>query len=234
MEDTDSAENRERLYSRVNSHDATDHVAGDRDALGPQVGVRLSTEGSLSSGGQTGSRGQSTSFRPPPITSKLGSSSAHPPLSTSKRGGSTSSSDSASRTGNGSSTETAGQDTLISGSTRLVVDSSLTPVPVTQQAFSDLVNSLLDGFDVALDLDNSLGRLRKHLLRSDHTGTGSVLDLLDRCSGLSDDRTHEVVGDEQTHRSKGVAGQVLRVGERGLQEGLGNLSESLHNRVERV
>ena len=217
-----------RRFTQVtsDSHDATDHVAGDRDALGPQVGVGLAAERGLASGGQRGRR-QTSTLGPPPVTSELRSGSAHPPLSTSKCGSGTGPPDSTSRSGDGSSTETSGENALITGSTGLVVDGPLSPVPVTQQALSDLVDGLLDGLDVALDLDNSLGRLGQHLLGSDHSGTRGVLDLLDGSAGLSDDGSHEVVRDQQTHRGKGVAGEVFRVGKRGFQEGLGDLSKGL-------
>lgn len=177
-------------------------------------------------GGQRGRR-QTSTLGPPPVTSELRSGSAHPPLSTSKCGSGTGPPDSTSRSGDGSSTETSSENALITGSTGLVVDGPLSPVPVTQQALSDLVDGLLDGLDVALDLDNSLGRLGQHLLGSDHSGTRGVLDLLDGSAGLSDDGSHEVVRDQQTHRGEGVAGEVFGVGKRGFQEGLGDLGKGL-------
>lgn len=188
------------------SHNATDHIARDRDALSPQVGIGLASKRSLTgSSGQRG-RGQSSTLGPPPVASKLGSRPAHPPLTTSERRGGASPPDSTGRSGDGSGSETSSENALITGRTGLVVDGPLGPVPVTQQAVPDLVDGLLDGLDVSLDLDDPFGRLGQHLLGSDHAGTGSVLDLLDGGTGLADDGAHEVVRDEQAHRGKSVAG----------------------------
>jgi hypothetical protein len=208
------------------SHNATDHIAGDRDRLSPQVGVVLAER---TASGKTGRRQAATSLGSPSVTSELRSSSAHPPLTTSKGRSGTGPSNSSGRSGNGSSTESSSQNTLVTSSSGLVVDSALTPLPITVQALSDLMNGLLDGFNASLNLNNSLGGLGEHLLGSNHTGARSILDLLDGGTRLSDDTTHQVVGDEQTHGSEGVAGKVFGIGERGLEQSLGNLGKGLGN-----
>lgn len=165
-----------RIESVADSHDTADHVARDRDALRPQVGVDFTTsERSLSGSGQRG-RGQALStsvstFRPPPVSTELRRGPAHPPLPVPAKGrSSTGPPDPTGRSGDGGRTETSGEDTLITSRTGLVVDGPLSPVPVPQEALSDLVNGLFDSLDVPLDLDDPFGGLRKHLLGGDHPG----------------------------------------------------------------
>jgi len=123
-------------------------------------------------------------------------------------------------------TETTGKDTGITSSSRVVLDGSLSTFPVLEKAFADFEDGSFDGLDGTLNLDDTLGGLREHLLGSDHTSAGSVLNLLDLETGPADDGTHQVVGDEQTDRGESSDGRrwERRVGQRGLEEETSNLA----------
>lgn len=71
-------------------------------------------------------------------------------------------------------------------------------LPVINEALSDFPDGLLDAFRCALDFDDSLRRLRKHLLLCDHAHPGSILDVLDFQTLSSDDGAHLVVRDQES------------------------------------
>jgi hypothetical protein len=70
-------------------------------------------------------------------------------------------------------------------------------LPVVDEAFADLPDGLLDALGAALDLNDTLGGLGKHLLLGHHADAGDVLDVLDLQTLTTDDRAHLVVGDEE-------------------------------------
>lgn len=83
-------------------------------------------------------------------------------------------------------------------SNRGVVENCASPtLPVIDEALANLPDSFLDSFRGALDLDDSLSGLGKHLLLGNHANTGDILDVLDLEAGASDDGAHLVVRDEE-------------------------------------
>ncbi|KAI6766591.1 hypothetical protein HG531_011813 [Fusarium graminearum] len=85
----------------------------------------------------------------------------------------------------------------LSANNRVVENSASASLPVVDQTFADFPDSTLDAFRSALNLDYSLGRLRKHLLLSNHANTRSVLNVLDLKTLSSNNGTHLVVRDEK-------------------------------------
>lgn len=227
----------------TSTDDATDHVGGDRDRLGSHVrvvghGGFASSSVTTESGSTSTSTSTNASSRRHRATSHGGSSSRSTESGTgtrstshnagnaregTERWGSAGSSDTTGRASDGTGAKTTGENTLVTGSSGLVLDRTSHLVPVLGEASSDLEDGGVDRFDRTLDLDNSLGGLREHLLGSDHSGTGSVLDLLDLQSLSTDNGTHEVVGNEETKGGESVVGHVSGIGERGRHEQLGNL-----------
>jgi hypothetical protein len=102
----------------------------------------------------------------------------------------------------------------------VVLDGTLSSVPVFEETLGNLEDGGLDGFDSSLDLDDSLGRLGKHFLGSDHSSARLVLDLLDLQSLSTDNGTHEVVGDQKSDRGEGTDGRRRkgRVGKGSLEQ----------------
>lgn len=87
--------------------------------------------------------------------------------------------------------------TCLDANSRVVEDSTVATLSIVNQALADLPDGLLDAFGCALDFDDTLGGLGKHLLLSDHADTRVVLNLLDLETLATDDRTHLVVRDEE-------------------------------------
>lgn len=97
--------------------------------------------------------------------------------------------------------------TVASGSTssttgdsdsRVVENGAVAALFVVDQALADLPDSLLDAIRRALNFNDTLGGLGKHLLLGDHANSGSILDLLDLEALATNDGAHLVVGDEET------------------------------------
>lgn len=80
---------------------------------------------------------------------------------------------------------------------RIVKDCAGSPLPVVDEAFSNLPNSLLNTLWSALHFHDPFGRLRKHLLLSDHSHTGSILDMFDLQTLSTDNGAHLIVGDQE-------------------------------------
>lgn len=66
-------------------------------------------------------------------------------------------------------------------------------LPILQQTFSNFLNSIADALGSSLDNDDTLGRLRKHLFLSHHSGAGRVLNSFYFETTSPDDCAHEVV-----------------------------------------
>lgn len=206
------------------SHDTSDHVTGNGDVLGSEVGV-VHVDGSFtlsplaSSSGESRRSGGDTSPASSPVstkgTSAESSSDTSPP-------------DSTSGTSDGLSSKSTSQDAGVSSSSRVVLDGTLSSVPVLYQTFGNLQNGSLDGLDSSLNFNDSLGRLRKHFLGSDHSSTGLILNLLDLQSGSTNDGTHEVVGDQQSNGGEGADRRRRKggVGQGGLEQKSSDLGES--------
>jgi hypothetical protein len=220
---TKRTEKNEEEAEGRNVHDASNHVRRNRDVLGPHRAIggsssgslrsRLRLESSLSLPGSS-SDDLSTNDRSQP-------SPAHRPREPSRG---PSSNDNARDARSSSS-----KNTRIPARARVVEHGSLSSLPVLEEASSDLGNGDLDGVGRALDLDDSLGRLRKHLLGGDHSSAGDVLNVLDLEAGATDHSAHEVVGDEEADGGEGVGrGRREGVGrERGLEELAGDLGVGL-------
>lgn len=200
------------------SHDAADHVGGNRDVLRSQVRVV----------GQVGGRGLGT---PPGLSgAERDAAPADSSLAVEASGSTETSNrgppDTASRASDGLGAKSASEDAGITSCSGVVLDGALTPLPVLEQALGDLEDGRSDSVNGSLNLDDSFGRLREHLLGSDHARARSVLDLLDLESGPADDGTHEVVGDQQSDRGESPNGgrRKRRVGKRSLKQETGNLS----------
>lgn len=196
------------------SHDAAHHVAWDGDILGSKVGVGSRWQrGAWSSRlwsaeGDTGSADSSFS------TERVAHTGWEAACSD------TGSPDTSSRPGHSLCSKTSGQHTGVSSRSRVVLDSSLSSLPVLQKALGNLEHSSLDGINGTLYLDDTLGGLGEHLLGSDHSSTGSVLDLLDLGTSSTDDSSHQVMRDEKSNggeRSDGW-GRKGRVGKGGLEQ----------------
>jgi hypothetical protein len=86
----------------------------------------------------------------------------------------------------------------------VVLDGTLSSVPIFYQTLGDFENGSLDSLNSSLNFDDSLGRLREHFLGSDHSCTRLILDLLDLQSGSTNDGSHKVVGDQQSDGSEGA------------------------------
>jgi len=206
---------------RFNSHDTSDHVAGNGDVLGSEVGV-VHVDRSLTLppvGCGTGRSGGDTSPASSPVSTEWSSS---------KSSSNTSPPDSTSGTSDGLSTKPSGQDAGVSSSSGMVLDGTLSSVPVFYQTLGDFEDGSLDSLDSSLDFDDSLGGLGKHFLGSDHSSTRLILDLLDLQSGSTNDGTHEVVRDQQSDRSEGADRRRRkgRVGQGSLEQKSGDLGES--------
>lgn len=124
------------------------------------------------------------------------------------------------RTGHGLCAEASREDTGVASGTGVVLDGSCSSVPVLEQTFRNLEHSSLDGLDSALDFDNSFSRLRKHLLGSDHPGSGLILNLLDLETGSTDDGAHEIMRNQESDRGECADGgwRKGRVGKGGLEQ----------------
>lgn len=115
----------------------------------------------------------------------------------------------------------------------MVEDSSLTPVPILNQALGNLGHSETNALGRARDLDDALGRLGEHVLGSDHAGARNVLDLTNLGSSLADDGADEEVGDEETNgggggsRGGGSVGRARR-GDGVLKDSLGDKGVGLY------
>jgi hypothetical protein len=92
----------------------------------------------------------------------------------------------------------AGSTASLDAHRRAVENSAVAALLVIDEALADLPDSLLDTIRGALDLDNALSRLRKHLLLRDHADTGSILDLLDLGALTTNNGSHLIVRDEKT------------------------------------
>lgn len=206
---------------KVDLHDTSDHVAGNGDVLGSEVGV-VHVDRSLALppvGCGTGRSGGDTSPASSPVSTEWPSS---------ETSSNTSPPDSTSGTSDGLSSKPSRQDAGVSSSSGVVLDGTLSSVPVFYQTLGDFENGSLDSLNSSLDFNDSLGRLRKHLLGSDHSCTRLVLDLLDLQSGSTNDGTHEVVGDQQSDGSEGAdrGRREGRVGQGSLEQKSCDLGES--------
>lgn len=109
--------------------------------------------------------GQRSTFTLPSISSGHGRRTGLPSIAESERsgdeGGTT---DAAGRTGNRLRAESSGENTLITRRTGVVRYGSLRAFPIFQDTGGDLLQCMLDRFDVALHLDNPFRRLRQHFL----------------------------------------------------------------------
>jgi hypothetical protein len=205
----------------VYSHDTSDHVAGNGDVLGSEVWV-VHVDRSLTLppvGCRTGRSGGDTSPASSPVSTERSSS---------KSSSNTSPPDSTSGTSNGLSSKSSGQDAGVSSSSGVVLDGTLSSVPVLYQTLGDFENGSLDSLNSSLNFDDSLGRLGEHFLGGDHSCTRLVLDLLDLQTGSPNDGTHEVVRDQQSDRSEGANRwrREGRVGQGSLEQKSCNLGES--------
>lgn len=90
-----------------------------------------------------------------------------------------------------------GSSARLSTNNRIVQNGTSSSLPIIDQALANLPGSLLDAFRVALNLNNALGRLGKHLLLRNHADTRDVLNVLNLKALSTDDRTHLVVGNQQ-------------------------------------
>jgi hypothetical protein len=192
-------------------HDASHHVAGDRDVLGPHVWVVDSRRGLAGPPGLPSSEGDRGLSAASPVTKSAGSTEAV---------GNRSPPDTASRSSNSLGTKSTSEDTCVTSSSRVVLDGTLSPLPVLEKALGNLVNGSLDSLDSTLNFDDTLGRLREHLLGGDHASSRHVLDLLDLETRAANDGSHEVVADQQTDRGERVGWRrgKGRVGKGGLEE----------------
>jgi len=202
------------IKSKCDLHDTSYHVAGNGDVLGSKVWVvhvdrsfALPPVGCRTAGRSSGDTSPASSPVSTEWSSSESSSNTGPPNSTS-------------RTGNGLSSKSSRQDAGVSSSSRVVLDGTLSSVPVLYQTLGDLENSGLDSLNSSLNFNDSLGGLRKHLLGGDHSSTRLVLDLLDLQPGSANDGTHEVVGDQQSDRSESADRRrgEGRVGQRSLEQ----------------
>jgi hypothetical protein len=64
-----------------------------------------------------------------------------------------------------------GRGTFGTKGARLVEDSTMGTFPIVHKTFADLMNGHADSIRGALDLDDSLGGLRKHFLGGNHPHT---------------------------------------------------------------
>jgi hypothetical protein len=183
--------------------------------LSSHVGV-VHVDGSLALppfGGETTGRGRSRDTSPAssPVTAERSitkaSSNTGPPDPT---GG----------TSDGLSAESSGQNTGITGCSWVVLDSTLSSVPVFEKTLGDLENGSLDGLDGTLNLDDSLGGLGQHFLGSDHPCARLILNLLDFESGSTNDGTHEIMRDQESDRGESADRRrgEGRVGEGSLEQ----------------
>jgi hypothetical protein len=159
--------------------DATNHVGRDGDVLSLDVFTLVDSRGSKTAG---------TNVR----TRRVGRR---------RRGGevgTVSSTVEAARCAVSSTVCSTGSTASLDADRRAVENGAVAALFVVDEALADLPDSLLYTVRGALNLDNALSRLRKHLLLRDHADTGPVLDLLDLGALTADDRSHLVVRDEKT------------------------------------
>lgn len=221
-EDKKSATVKPLIVRLLNSHDAAHHVAWNGDVLGSQVGVGSRWQRGAWSSRFWSAEGDAGSTDSSFSTERV----AHTRWEATS--GNTGSPDTSGGTSHSLGSKTPGQHTGVSSRSRVVLDSSLSSLPVLQKTFGNLEHGSFDGINGTLYLDDTLGRLGKHLLGSDHSSTGGVLDLLDLGTSSTDDSSHQVVGDEKSDggersdwwRRKG------RVGKGGLEQKSSDLSVS--------
>lgn len=80
---------------------------------------------------------------------------------------------------------------------RVVQHGTSSSLPIIYQALANLPNSLLNAFRVALNFDDSLSRLREHLLLCHHAHAGYILDMLNLETLSTNDRTHLIVRNQK-------------------------------------
>lgn len=80
---------------------------------------------------------------------------------------------------------------------RVVQDSASAALPVVNQALGNLPNSTLNTLRGTLDFNDTLSRLRKHVLLRNHADTRGILDLLDLETRATNDSAHLVVRNQK-------------------------------------
>lgn len=224
------------------------HVRRDRDLLLPKIGVGLS---SLTTRVPPSLRASTVDLlelavasRLPPsalLESPTGGTTADPPVSV--RGSTRSTEHTSLHSSNlprVAIAESTSDDSSVAHSlgSRVVQDSSLTPIPILDQALGNLSNSETNALGRTGNLDDALRRLREHVLGGDHAGARDVLDLTNLGSSLADDGADEEVGDEQTDGGGGGSRRGGGVGRAGcgdgvLEDGLGDEGVGLFYESER-
>ena len=86
--------------------------------------------------------------------------------------------------------------TRLCANNRIIEDGASTALPIINQTLANLPDGLLDAFGAALNLNNTLSGLGKHLLLRDHANTRDILDMLDLETLSANDRAHLVVRDQ--------------------------------------